>query len=166
MPTSAEALRALQLQEVRWQALLDTAWDAIIGIDPLRQFKKFAREQRLQLRDLDLPAFLREIVAAWEQEASERGIALEVEVGHVLPPIHADHKLRRVMDNLVKTRWRRSITVRVSSASQRNPRNRNGCAFSSDNGPRIAGGIDIFCPVRDDEAQRDGARSADLQANR
>ena len=75
MPTSAEALRALQLQEVRWQAILDTAWDAIIGIDPLRQFKKFAREQRLQLRDLDLPAFLREIVAAWEQEASERGIA-------------------------------------------------------------------------------------------
>jgi hypothetical protein len=33
-PTSAEALRALQLQEVRWQAILDTARDAIIGIDP------------------------------------------------------------------------------------------------------------------------------------
>jgi len=32
-PTSAEALRALQLQEVRWQAILDTARDAIIGIE-------------------------------------------------------------------------------------------------------------------------------------
>ena len=32
-PTSAEVLRALQLQEVRWQAILDTARDAIIGIE-------------------------------------------------------------------------------------------------------------------------------------
>jgi PAS domain S-box-containing protein len=32
--TSAEALRTLQLQEVRWQAILNTARDAIIGIDP------------------------------------------------------------------------------------------------------------------------------------
>jgi len=32
-PTSAEVLRALQLQEVRWQAILDTALGAIIGIE-------------------------------------------------------------------------------------------------------------------------------------
>ena len=32
-PTPAQALRALELQEARWQAILDTARDAILGID-------------------------------------------------------------------------------------------------------------------------------------
>src|SRR5512147_2315839 len=32
-PTALQALRALQLHEARWQAILDTARDAIIGID-------------------------------------------------------------------------------------------------------------------------------------
>ena len=33
---TAHALRVLQLNEVRWQAILDTARDAIICIDPQR----------------------------------------------------------------------------------------------------------------------------------
>jgi hypothetical protein len=46
---SAEALRALQLQEVHWQVILDTARDAIIGIDPMGRvtlFKHAAEEIR------------------------------------------------------------------------------------------------------------------------
>ena len=49
--------------------------DALVG-----ELKDFAREH-LQLSDIELPAFLREIVAAWraEAEAEARDIALEVE---------------------------------------------------------------------------------------
>jgi signal transduction histidine kinase len=110
------------------------------------EFKEFAREQRLQLRDIALPAFLREIVAAWEQEASERGIALEVEVGDVLPRIRADHdKLRRVMDNLVKNALEAIDQgpglVRLAVESQKQEWIR---ILVADNGPGIAGGIDVF----------------------
>jgi two-component system sensor kinase FixL len=110
------------------------------------EFKEFAREQRLQLRDIALPAFLREIVAAWEQEASERGIALEVEVGDVLPPIRADHdKLRRVMDNLVKNALEAIDhgpgLVRLAAESQKQEWIR---ILVADNGPGITGGIDVF----------------------
>jgi two-component system, LuxR family, sensor kinase FixL len=48
-------------------------------------FKEFAREQRLELRDLHLPAFLREVVDAWEQEAMARGIMLEAELAEAVP---------------------------------------------------------------------------------
>jgi two-component system sensor kinase FixL len=110
------------------------------------EFKEFAREQRLELRDLDLPGFLREIVAAWEQEAKTRGIALEVEVGNVLPPVRADQdKLRRVVDNLVKNALeaihRGPGIVRVSAESQKQEIVR---IVIADNGPGIASGLDVF----------------------
>jgi len=42
-PTAIEALRALQLNEARWQAILDTARDAIIGIDTAGRITLFNR---------------------------------------------------------------------------------------------------------------------------
>src|SRR6185436_1040236 len=42
-PTTTEALRALQLHEARWQAILDTARDAIIGIDRTGRITLFNR---------------------------------------------------------------------------------------------------------------------------
>jgi len=42
-PTATEALRTLQLHEARWQAILDTARDAIIGIDRTGRVTLFDR---------------------------------------------------------------------------------------------------------------------------
>ena len=42
-PTAIEALRTLQLHEARWQAILDSARDAIIGIDPNGRVTLFNR---------------------------------------------------------------------------------------------------------------------------
>lgn len=72
--------------------------DSLIG-----DFKEFAREQHIQLADIDLPPFLQEVVASWEPEAASRGIALTRDVESGLRAIRADRsKLQRVLDNLVK----------------------------------------------------------------
>jgi len=110
------------------------------------EFKEFAREHRLHLRNLALPAFLREVVAGWEQEATGRGIILEAEVSDVLPPIRADRdKLRRVIDNLVKNALeaidRGPGLVRVSAESQNRERVR---IIVADTGPGIPASLDVF----------------------
>ena len=68
----------------------------------INDFKDFAREQRLDLADVDVAALLREVTHLWEPEAAARKIALALEA----PPnvtIRADaDKLRRVLDNLLK----------------------------------------------------------------
>jgi two-component system, LuxR family, sensor kinase FixL len=109
-------------------------------------FKEFAREQRLELRDLHLPAFLREVVDAWEQEAMARGIMLEAELAEAVPPIRADQdKLRRVIDNLVKNALeaidRGPGTVRVSAESQKQECVR---IVVTDTGPGIPRDLDVF----------------------
>jgi two-component system sensor kinase FixL len=70
----------------------------------IADFKEFARDQQLKLADVELPLFLQDVVAAWEAEASARGLAMESAVdAPASMSIRADRtKLQRVLDNLVK----------------------------------------------------------------
>ncbi len=69
----------------------------------LREFKEFAREQRLELQPLRLRPFLTDCVNQWRPVARAREIALHADLAQDLPVIRADpDQLRRVMDNLVK----------------------------------------------------------------
>ncbi|GIW44837.1 MAG: hypothetical protein KatS3mg077_2119 [Candidatus Binatia bacterium] len=69
----------------------------------LREFKDFAREQRLELEPVRLRPFLAECAAQWRPVARARDIALHADLSSELPIIQADpEQLRRVIDNLVK----------------------------------------------------------------
>jgi len=69
----------------------------------IREFMEFSREQRLDLRRLPVPQFLREVAEIWHPVAAARRINLTLEVAEDLPPVDADEdKLRRVFENLVK----------------------------------------------------------------
>ena len=112
----------------------------------VREFMDFAREQRLDLRAIDLPPFLQDLVDMWLPVASDRDIALMLDVATDAPAIRADgEKLRRVLDNLVKNaveavdrgpgrvhievRWPEREKVRISIA---------------DTGPGIAKDLEVF----------------------
>ncbi len=69
----------------------------------IREFLSFARGQRLDLRAIDLPAFLDSVVELWRPVASAHGVKLQLRGTDVVGRVEADEsKLRRVLDNLVK----------------------------------------------------------------
>lgn len=69
----------------------------------IHEFSSFAREQRLSLKEIALPAFLESIAESWRPLAEERAIALDVAVPDAGVDLRADEeKLRRVLDNLIK----------------------------------------------------------------
>jgi PAS domain S-box-containing protein len=69
----------------------------------IKEFLDFSREQRLDLKNVDVRRFLQSVVDLWEPLASARGIALTLEVADDIPTITADEeKLHRVFENLVK----------------------------------------------------------------
>ncbi|MCC6848030.1 MAG: PAS domain S-box protein [Deltaproteobacteria bacterium] len=115
--------------------------DLLVG-----EFKDVAREQRLQLRDIELPAFLQEVVAAWQHEAQERAIGIESGIDGDLPTIRGDEdKLRRVMDNLVKNALEAIVqgpgAVRIAAETWQGERVR---IVVEDTGPGIPDGTDVF----------------------
>lgn len=69
----------------------------------IRQFRSFARGQRLELDSIDVAGFVAELVRFWAPEAARRGIALRGRADDGIAALRADPaKLRRVLDNLVK----------------------------------------------------------------
>lgn len=69
----------------------------------IKEFMEFSREQRLELKPIDLGHFLQEVVDVWQPVAAERRIGLSVHTpGDGLALTADDEKLRRVFDNLVK----------------------------------------------------------------
>jgi PAS domain S-box-containing protein len=69
----------------------------------VREFMNFAREQRLDLRPIDVPHFLAEVVTLWHPVAFARGINLTFAAPDRSLNLRADEeKLHRVFDNLVK----------------------------------------------------------------
>lgn len=69
----------------------------------IKEFMDFSREQRLDLKSVDLQRFLHSVVDLWEPLASARGIELTLEISDGLPTITADEeKLHRAFENLVK----------------------------------------------------------------
>ena len=68
-----------------------------------KEFMEFSREQRLDLKPLDLRRFLQRIVDLWQPVAAARTIVLTFDPPSDLPALTADEeKLHRVFDNLVK----------------------------------------------------------------
>lgn len=69
----------------------------------IKEFMEFSREQRLDLKGVHLPRFLRGVVDLWRPVAAARAIVLKVQTPQKVPLLTADEdKLRRVLDNLVK----------------------------------------------------------------
>ncbi|MBI4516535.1 MAG: PAS domain-containing protein [Deltaproteobacteria bacterium] len=69
----------------------------------IKEFMDFSREQRLELKPLQLSRFLREVVSFWRPVAAARRIDVALDVPRNLPQLLADEeKLRRVFENLVK----------------------------------------------------------------
>jgi PAS domain S-box-containing protein len=68
-----------------------------------KEFMEFSREQRLELRAVDLRRFLQRVVDLWQPVAAARAIAINFESPREVPRLTADEeKLHRVFDNLVK----------------------------------------------------------------
>ncbi len=69
----------------------------------IHEFTDFAREQHLDLRQLEVGTFLASCVDLWQALSNERGIALRLDDCAGLPRLRADDvMLRRVFDNLIK----------------------------------------------------------------
>jgi signal transduction histidine kinase len=114
--------------------------DAII-----RDFKSFARVQRLELEEVHLPTLLKEVVGFLEAEATARGIGFDLDSGDP-PPIKADReKLRRVIDNLVKNALEAIAygpgTISIASHRLTNEKVR---IMIADDGPGIPAGVEAF----------------------
>lgn len=125
---------------------LERMSSAVSRLDGLiQEFKTFAREQRLDLGDVDLPDFLRETVDAWSSEAVGRGIDLVLDPVPLAALIADASKLRRVMDNLVKNALEAIDhgpgTVRILLGAIAPARVR---ITIEDTGPGIPKGLDVF----------------------
>ncbi len=69
----------------------------------VREFMEFSREQRLDLRRLDLSDFLRGVAEMWRPVAAARRISLTLDASKDLPAIEVDEeKMRRLLENLLK----------------------------------------------------------------
>jgi PAS domain S-box-containing protein len=67
------------------------------------EFMDFSREQRLDLKEIALPEFLRELLDTWEPVAAARAITLALDLDDARVSVRGDaDKLRRVFDNLVR----------------------------------------------------------------
>jgi two-component system sensor kinase FixL len=113
----------------------------------ITDFKEFARDQQLQLADVELPILLQDVVAAWEAEATARGIAMQrgLDVPGSLS-IRADRsKLQRVLDNLVKNAIeaidRGPGVVRIAALRLQGDRIRIDV---EDSGPGLPPGLNVF----------------------
>jgi two-component system sensor kinase FixL len=72
--------------------------DSLIG-----ELMHFGRDQRLDLKDINVQHLLQGVADLWEPVATARNIALSVQVPGNVPVLVGDEeKLRRLLDNLVK----------------------------------------------------------------
>jgi two-component system sensor kinase FixL len=112
----------------------------------IHEFTDFAREQRLDVRTIDVAALLSSCVELWHAFAAERGIALRLAPGEELAALHADEvMLRRVLDNLVKNAIEAIEQgpgeVVLSAALPTRGKMRIAV---EDSGPGVPDGIDVF----------------------
>jgi PAS domain S-box-containing protein len=112
----------------------------------IREFLDFAREQRLKVTGVDLPAFLKQLADLWQPVAAERGIVLNLSLAEGLPGLSGDEeKLRRVFDNLVKNAVEAidqgpgSITISAEPVEPDKIR-----ISVADTGPGITQGLEVF----------------------
>lgn len=109
------------------------------------EFMAFAREQRLELADVVLPRFLRDVVSFWQPVAAARTISMDCDTGRV-GVVQADEKqLRRVLDNILKNAIEAidhgpgRVNVLVAAPTERTVR-----ISIEDTGPGFPEGIEGF----------------------
>jgi two-component system sensor kinase FixL len=111
----------------------------------IRSFMDFAREQRLELHDVDLRAMLSDLVTLWKPVASSGGILLALEACHGAGGVRGDdEKLRRVFDNLIRNAIEAAEgggAVRLAVEDAGNGRMR---VSVEDDGPGVAPNVDVF----------------------
>lgn len=112
----------------------------------IREFLSFAREQRLDLHAIELPAFLSGVVELWGPVASAHRVKLQLRGENAVPRLEADEsKLRRVLDNLVKNAIEAvgegpgEVTLSVSAPSSEKVR-----ISVEDTGPGIPATVQVF----------------------
>jgi len=112
----------------------------------VRDFREFAREQKLDLVSVEVEEFVREVTRLWQPIAHQSGVTLHCIVAPDLPPLIADEgKLRRVMDNLVKNALEAIesgpgvVTIRASC-----PDGEKLVLSVLDTGPGIAANVQLF----------------------
>lgn len=144
-------VRRLQSGTPSRERLLPTAERVLASVHRLdtviHEFTSFAREQRLDLSEVELPHVLRELRELWFPLATSRAIDLVVELPPRCPPLRADeHKLRRVLENLVKNaieaidRGPGSVTIATDAV----PSGEKLRISIADTGPGIPPNIDVF----------------------
>ncbi len=111
----------------------------------IREFMDFAREQRLNLREIDVSRFCDEAAAFWAPLATRSGVKLTVEVAPDAAVVTADaDKLRRVLDNLIRNAVE-AIDGHGQILIRAYPDDSRGlCISVADTGPGIKKGVEIF----------------------
>lgn len=111
-----------------------------------KEFMEFSREQRLDLKPLDLRRLLQEIVELWQPVAAAHAMALTLEAPHNLPALIADReKLHRVFDNLIKNAIEAidegpgRIGIQITL-----PAREAMCITVTDTGPGISDTVEVF----------------------
>jgi signal transduction histidine kinase len=112
----------------------------------IRGFMDFAREQRLELEDVDLKTLVHSVLDLWAPVGAEQKIAIELACDDRVGSLRCDSaKLRRVLENLVRNALEAigagPGTVRVTIAKAGSDRVRIGVV---DDGPGVAAGVDVF----------------------
>jgi two-component system sensor kinase FixL len=111
----------------------------------LRDFKDFAREQRLSLEPVALAPFLREVAGVWQLEADHRGVELLLETGVDLTVQIDRDKCQRVFDNLLKNAFEAvdhgpgEVSIQVTKLAAEHVR-----ISIADTGPGVPEGLNVF----------------------
>ena len=111
-----------------------------------KEFMEFSREQRLDLKSIDVRRFLHRIVDLWQPVAGARAIALTFDAPPAVPPVTADEeKLHRVFDNLVKNAIEAIDRGPGHVAIQVTAMNANAIRIAvTDTGPGIPESVQVF----------------------
>lgn len=112
----------------------------------IRGFMDFAREQRLEIEEIDVEDLARSVLDLWAAQRGDGGVALELECAAAIGTVRGDEsKLRRVLENLVKNAidaiGDRPGMVRVTIENPQPGRVRISVA---DDGPGVAPDVDVF----------------------
>lgn len=112
----------------------------------IRGFMDFAREQRLEIEDVDVAVLVRSVLDLWAVQQGDGGVTLELVCDPRVGTVRGDEsKLRRVLENLVKNAidaiGERPGVVRVTVTCPQPGRVRISVA---DNGPGVAPDVDVF----------------------
>jgi len=112
----------------------------------IKDFLDFARQQRLKLATVALPALLERVVELWRPLAAARSVTIALEVAADVPTLTADHEeLQRAFDHLVKNAVEAIDPGpgHVDVAVGRRPDDRVRVAIS-DTGVGVPESVDVF----------------------